>query len=253
MVREHEVMNTLRCWFGLTMLACWSLHVVAQAPLPKDNQEFTDQDFQQFFGLLDDGKMSREKMQQRCEKEIVGFTFTGKDLRHAGPMQRIDYNVTGVDATVEGRPLRSKYRNATFGEWTGAVFKPICPGLYSITVNFTSRLPDAAKPADLSLHIFMNREGDTRPGLKVLSTHPGGTAAAGAGSSTVVLAMATGDEISTWTEMAGDGDRMLDTVSFSAAKVNDIPELTKAFSMEAWNQALNEIGAGVVRSTGMPD
>lgn len=244
---KHNVARINHLQPGIALILLTVIGAVrAQAPLPKDDQEFTDHDFQQFFGLLEDGEITVEKMEQRCVKEQVGFTFTGSALKHSGEMQRIDYNDTGLEMSVEGRPLRSKYKNATTGEWTGAVFKPLCPGLYSVSVDFSATLPKRSDPGDMSLHIFMNREGDIRPGLKVLTTHPGGTPEAAAGHAQVVLALATGDEVSTWTEMTGrKTEHELNSVSISVFKITHLPELTKAFSMEGWAADLEATGFSV--------
>ena len=45
-------------------------------------EEFTEDDFAQFFSLIEGGKISKEKMSERCEDQSIGFTFAGKDIRH---------------------------------------------------------------------------------------------------------------------------------------------------------------------------
>ncbi|MGI9308698.1 MAG: hypothetical protein ACR2P6_05520 [Gammaproteobacteria bacterium] len=226
------------------LLCAMASLAVARSPLPKDNQEFTDEDFQKFFGLLEDGKISRDKMEQRCVAEILGFSFTGENLEHKGEAQRINYNKTGLDMTVDGRPFRSKYRSPSFGEWTGEVFKPICPGLYSFSVDFEVRLNDGVQPEDVSLQLYMQREGDTRPGLLVMEAHAAGSEDFAVGHAAVVLPMATGDELSTWSAIAdGKGARTLSAVSISVYKVDHLPELTKAFDQEAWAAEMRELGS----------
>jgi hypothetical protein len=216
----------------------------ARSPLPIDTQEFTEEDFQHFFGLLEDGKISAEKMVEFCADEHVGFTFTGANLQHEGDKQRIDYNVTALDMTVDGRPFRSQYRAPSFGEWTREVFKPICPGLYSFTVNFETSLPRGQKPQDMSVQIYMQREGDTRPGLMLIEAHPAGTRKFATGQATVVVPMASGDEISTWTVMSdGASSRTLSSVSFSGYKIAHLPELVKPFDMKAWDSAMQDLGS----------
>jgi hypothetical protein len=227
--------------FIIAILPCC---VLAKSPLPIDTQEFTPEDFQHFFGLLEDGKISEAKMVEFCADEHSGFTFTGADIVHEGGRQRIDYNVTALDMTVDGRPFRSQYRAPSFGEWTREVFKPLCPGLYSFTVNFELTLPRGAEAEDFSVQIYMQREGDIRPGLLLMEAHPAGSRKFAAGQASVVVPMATGDEISTWTTMVdSEGERTLTSVSISGYKIAHLPELAKSFDMKAWDEAMRELGS----------
>jgi len=232
----------------LTIILMVALSAVAEeshrSPLPIDTQQFTPEDFQHFFGLLEDGKVSAEKMVEFCADEQLGFTLTGADLMHEGERQRIDYNVTALEMTVDGRPFRSQYRAPSFGEWTREVFKPLCPGLYSITVHFEADLPRGQKPENLSVQIYMQREGDVRPGLLVAEGHPAGTRKFAAGQTSVVVPMASGDEISTWTQLLDDeGERTLSRVSINIYKIAHLPELVKPFDMKAWERAMKDVGS----------
>ena len=229
---------------GIFLLLSVMPSAQAKSPLPIDTQEFTPEDFQHFFALIEDGKITAEKMVEFCADEYVGFTFTGADLVHEGERQRIDYNVTALDMTIDGRPFRSQYRAPSFGEWTREVFKPLCPGLYAFTVNFEATLPRGTDAQDLSVQIYMQREGDTRPGLLLVEGHPAGSRKFAAGQTTVVVPMATGDEISTWSVIAGNKDkRTLTAVSISGYKIAHLPELVKPFDMQAWDKAMREVGS----------
>ena len=130
------------------------------------DEEFTDEDFAKFFGLIEDGKITAEKMNARCAEEILGFTFAARDLVHEAGPQRVNYNETGLNGTVDGRSLRSRHFNLSLGEWTGAVFKPICPGMWVISVDF---VVDAEATGPLVLHLYVRQAGEERPGLSVLS------------------------------------------------------------------------------------
>jgi len=239
----------LHGFFGSLCIACLLVVIAvvsaqAKSPLPIDTQEFTEENFQHFFGLLKEGKISADKMVEFCVDEQLGFTFTGTNLEHDGEHQRIDYNTTALNMTVDGRPFRSVYRAPSFGEWTREVFKPLCPGLYSFTVNFEATLPRGHKAEELSVQIYMQREGDTRPGLLLIEAHPAGSAKFAAGQTTVVVPMASGDEISTWTQMRDDkSKRTLLSVSISGYKIAHLPELVKPFDMDAWDQAMRELGS----------
>ncbi|MEC9375021.1 MAG: hypothetical protein VYA80_01465 [Pseudomonadota bacterium] len=214
----------------------------AKSPLPIDNQEFTDEDFDKFFGLLVDGKVTQEKNEKRCADEKIGFTFTGKELSHNSKPTRINYNVTKLDMTVDGRPFRSKYRNATFGEWTGQVFKPLCGGLYNFTIDYSLELPEQIDPRDINVQIYLQRNGDSRPGLMVMESHPNGNQGYATGQANVVLPMSTGDEVSTWTSLDGGIKTIeFESVAISGYKISHLPELTLAFDQSLWTEDMKAL------------
>lgn len=238
---HQRVIAGLLC--AAAAIAC-ATTVQARSPLPIDNQEFTDEDFQKFFGLLEDGKITQEKNEQRCADEKIGFTYTGANLQQPGELTRIDYNVTALNMSVDGRPFRSKYRNATFGEWTGQVFKPLCGALYSFTVDFAVRLPKRTDPRDISIKIYLQRAGDTRPGLLVMEAHPSGNSDYATGTASVVLPMATGDELTTWSESTnGKNELLIESVALSGYKISHLPELTGAFDQAAWTADMKAVGS----------
>ena len=241
---SEQIGFTAMRWLPVITTLCLSMPALARSPLPMDNQEFTDEDFQKFFGLLEDGKITQEKNEQRCAEEQIGFSYTGGSLEHSSEATRIDYNVTKLEMSVDGRPFRSKYRNATFGEWTGQVFKPLCGGLYSFTLEYAVTLPKRADPRDISVHIYLQREGDTRPGLMVMESHPSGSKGYATGHSSVVLPLATGDEVSTWTTLDGKLQNLtIESVAISGYKISHLPELTGAFDQTAWTEAMQALGS----------
>jgi hypothetical protein len=226
----------------LIALPAFAIH--AKSPLPIDNQEFTDEDFEKFFGLLEDGKITQANNEQRCADEKLGFSYTGADLIHGASPTRINYNVTALKMSVDGRPFRSKYRNATFGEWTGQVFKPLCGGLYSFSVDFAVELSKRSDPRDISIQIYLQRAGDVRPGLLIMEAHPNGGKGYATGHTSVVVPMATGDELSTWTVHTESGKELLiESVSISGHKVAHLPELTGAFDQKAWSADMKALGS----------
>jgi len=242
MSRATQALQALTAFHMLV----FALPGLTQSPLPKDNQEFTDEDFEKFFGLMVDGQISIEKNVKRCATEEVGFTFTGAGLQHSAEPTRINYNVTKLDMTVDGRPFRSKYRNATFGEWTGQVFKPLCGGLYSITVDYSVTLPKRANPRDTTVQIYLQREGDTRPGLMVMENHPSGSDGYATGSATVILPLATGDEVSTWSVLSGKQKELLiESVAISGYKISHLAELTGAFDQTSWTDDMKSLGSSL--------
>ena len=210
------------------------------------DEEFTDEDFAQFFGLIVDGKISAEKMNKRCAKEVVGFTFAGKDLFHDGDLARVEYNETGLKSSVDGRTLRSRHFNATFGEWTGAVFKPLCPGLWVIAVDFTpgpgSSDKNEERADDVLVHLYVRRGDEERPGKSVLRARASGHGEGGNGHMTLALPLHTGDEVSTYTEAIGASKkRVLERVTFTGFKTGHLEKYVKDFDVDAWNADLEAL------------
>jgi len=212
-------------------------------------EEFTDEDFAQFFGLIEDGKITREKMNARCEKEVVGFTFAGAELLHEGGPQRIEYNLTGMNGSVDGRALRSRHYNATFGEWTGAVFKPLCPGMWVVTVDFQVGGTEAGaveSPATtgVRLHVYVRTAGEERPGRSVLRSAD--VRSGYGGHLTIALPLRSGDEVSTWSEaVVASADapsrRTLERVTFTAYKIGHLAKYVEEFDVDAWNAELEAL------------
>ena len=225
------------------LIGLFSIAALARSPLPIDNQVFTDEDFEKFFGLLEDGKISMEKNEERCAEEEVGFTYTGANIEHPAESTRINYNVTKLVMSADGRPFRSKHRNATFGEWTGQVFKPLCGGLYSFTVEYALDMPKRARPRDISIQIYLQREGDTRPGYMVMESHPSGSNGYATGHATIVMPLATGDEVSTWSVSTNGKPINIESVAISGYKVAHLPELTGAFDQNAWTADMKILGS----------
>ena len=231
------------------MLVCLMLSMVfvsSAAAQSFADEEFTDEDFAQFFGLIVDGKITKEKMNNRCAKEIVGFTFTGKDLVHDGGLARVDYNETGLKASVDGRTLRSRHFNATFGEWTGAVFKPLCPGMWVISVDFSTGPGSAGgeeKMADdVRLHLYVRRGDEDRPGTSVLQSRTAGEGRRGNGHMTIALPLHTGDEVSTYSAAIGSSQkRVIERVTLTAYKTGHLEKYVKDFDVEAWNADLEAL------------
>ncbi len=56
-----------------SLLFCLMMN--SKASLAQDLGDFEEEDFQQFFGLIEDGKISKEKLEVRCVTKESGFTF----------------------------------------------------------------------------------------------------------------------------------------------------------------------------------
>ncbi len=217
--------------------------VFVNAPAQSTDEEFTDEDFAQFFGLLVDGKITKEKLNRRCANKAIGFTFAAADLVQEGPPERIEYNETGLKQSIDGRSLRSKHHNAAFGEWTGSVFKPICPGLYVISVDFSTNGKQGDVASTVLVHLYLRRAGEARPGKRLVTAVKTGPSPRGNGHGTISLPLRTGDEVSTYAESEGAQDRReFESVTFTAYKIAHLDEYVEEFDMEAWGadiEALN--------------
>jgi hypothetical protein len=220
------------------LLVCGLLTVpTSHAQSAFAEEEFTEDDFAQFFSLIEGGKISQEKMSKRCTDQSIGFTFAGKDIRHKGKQQRIYYNVSRENTSVDGRTLRAKHSNASFGEWTGAVFKPLCPGLYSLSVDFSAANAGNDKAGDVHVHIYLKRSGESRPGQKIVTATKNAAGRRGNGHATLALTLNSGDEISTWSEGTGeDPMRILESVTLTAYKIVHLDNLVKEIDMDAWTK-----------------
>ena len=209
-------------------------------------EEFTEDDFAQFFSLIVDGKISRENMSERCADQQIGFTFVGRDVRHDGDMQRVFYNVSREDTSVDGRTLRAKHFNASFGEWTGSVFKPLCPGIYSIAVDFSTADVDGVDVAsEVLLHVYLKRAGMERPGQRIVTAVKSGSGPRGSGHATLALPLRSADEISTYSEAIGpDTARNLSSVSLTAYKVVHLEDYVAEVNMDEWTRELTVIKQG---------
>ena len=199
------------------------IFVVASPAAAQDmsKEEFTDHDFDQFFGLIENGKITREKMIARCKNEVVGFTFAGLNLTHSGARDRIEYNQTRAQGSVDGRALRSRYFNVSFGEWTGAVFKPLCSGMWSMTIDF-----DAT--SNTRVELYVRKPGKIRPGKLILGSKTG--------QLSLTMPLGTGDEVSTYTIALGDeAERRIEQATFTAYKIGHIEKYMTEFDEDAWN------------------
>lgn len=206
----------------LLTILCTGLLISAACPgQDMSKEEFTDEDFEKFFGLIENGKISLEKMLVRCEKEVVGFTFAGLDLVHTRDRERVNYNQTRVTGSVDGRVMRSRHFNVSFGEWTGSVFKPLCSGMWSVTVNFE------ASP-NTQVDLYLRKPGEERPGRNILSSRNGHLS--------ITLPLGTGDELSTYSIPIGDKpERTIRQATFTAHKLGHIDKYMAEFDEDAWN------------------
>ncbi len=180
-----------------------------------EKESFTEDDFAQFFSLVKDGKIAAADISERCQTQGIGFTFVGTDITHDQDRQRIFYNVSKEDSSADGRTLRAKHFNASFGEWTGSVFKPLCPGMYTIAVDY-------ALKGKGEVAVYLRSEGEERPGRRIIGSTTGHL--------TLALPLKSQVELSTWTESGRK--RTLEQVTLTVVKVQHLEDYVTDVNMD---------------------
>ncbi len=208
----------------------------ASAAKEFDYETFTQQDFDKFFGLIEDGKVSAEKLNAMCDGRPIGFTVAAKDAVYDG--KRINFNVSQQLGSIDGRSFRSRYHNASLGEWVESVFKPLCPGLYVVALDV---LVSKASQDEANAQIVLRQAGEPRPGRAMTTARiVGGGRRTGHGS--VVLALSTGDEVSAMIAASnGNSDVVLEHATLTVAKIAHLGDLISEFDQDAWDSDLKAL------------
>ena len=208
-----------------------------------DYENFTPDDFQKFYGLVENGKITREKLNGMCEKRPLGFTVEAKDVVPETSSAILYYNVSKQHGAIDGRAFRSRYFNASLGEWTGAVFKPICPGLYVFSLDFMAHALDELEN-DVSMHLMLRRRDSARPGKNVATASAASFPGRGTGYTSVVLLLGTGDEVSTFYELPNPRKTShLESVRLSVYKIDHLEELVQDLDLNAREEDLSALNA----------
>jgi hypothetical protein len=197
-----------------------------------------------FFKLLKDGKASKEAVARHCagpDGGVRAVAAASLNLTLAETHERVRYldrQLTNV--------------NANPGEWTGEIYKPLCPGLYALSVDFITAGGEGVTDGEVTVHIHVWRkaEGGPRPGALAAVAVKAGPGARGSGHAAVVLALATGDEIATHSLSADGKPRRFERIQFSAYRVQHMPELAADFDRTAWEA--DQAEAAKVRFAAMP-
>lgn len=184
-----------------------------------------------FFNLIVDGKVPKEKIVTHCEGRPTGFSVVAERQSHDKDMSMVQYNAAQVTNI-----------NASPGEWTGAVYKPLCPGQYTFTIDFIASDDDGANAKSVSVELYQRKRNGDRPGQLVAVAALTDARKGGTGHATVMLEMATGDELYTYSRAEGNAKRHFTRVQLSGYKVNDMPENAADWDSEAWNAELAATG-----------
>ena len=200
--------------------------IIGVATSSAQSVEDDEPDFE-FFSLIDDsGSVSADDIVKHCEDSPRALSVETRDLVHTTPHQRVWFS---------GRQITNV--NANPGEWTGAVYKPLCPGLYSLNVDYMTSAEEGATNGEVIVHLHVwHRGGLTRPGeLTALAVKTPGPER-GTGHASVVVEMATGDEFSLFTLSPGAEKRRFERLQLTVHKVELIAKIARPFNTKAWAQ-----------------
>jgi hypothetical protein len=196
-----------------------------------------------FFEILKDGKATKAQIAEHCNGDdgrVRAFSAASLDLTlTATPAERVRYKdqqVTNV--------------NANPGEWSGEVYKPLCPGLYTFTLSYTAAAKNGGTAGDIQVQVYLWRAGGTlaRPGeLVAVADKTGGPR--GTGHAAITLAVGTGDEIATHARSADGKPRHFERIQITGYRVQHMPELAADFDTAAWEAARAETDQLRVLST----
>ncbi len=209
-----------------------------------DYENFRPNDFQKFYGRIEDGKIAADQLDEMCKNRPLGFTVEAKNVALETSGTRLNYNVSKQMGSVDGRAFRATYFNASLGEWTGAVFKPMCPGLYAFSLDFTAQV-SADSTEDVSMHLLLRRSDGDRPGKNVATAIKTSPPSRSSGHTRVVLMLGTGDEVATIVELTDSTTKaLLELARLSIYKINHLPELVRDVDIDARGQELKALEAG---------
>lgn len=208
------------------ILSCFLATMMSANPAWAQADAEEEPDFV-FFSLIDEnGHVPADVVAEHCANSPRALSVETRDLLHTTPHQRVWFS---------GRQITNV--NANPGEWTGALYKPLCPGLYSFSVDYMTSAEDGATDGEVVVHLHTwHRGGRSRPGeLAALAVKPPGQER-GVGHASVVVEMATGDEFSLFTLSPGAEKRRFERLQLTAYRVAHIAELARPFDSKVWDQ-----------------
>lgn len=199
------------------------------APLAVHSEDFA------FFKLVKDGRVAKEEIAKHCESadgRVRALSTAALNLRLEQNHERVKYG-DRIFTNVNFSP----------GEWTGEVYKAICPGLYSVSLDFIADTKDGASGDDITVHIHVWHKDATtpegkpvgRPGELAGVAFKAGPTPRGTGHASALLALGTGDEIATHT-LSGDGKpRHFERIELNIHRVQPLPDLARDYVAKEWD------------------
>lgn len=181
-----------------------------------------------FFNILKDGKATKEQVARHCaapDGVVRAFSVASLNLTLKEFHERVRY-----------KDRQFTNINASPGEWNGEVYKVMCPGLYNINLDYITGQSEGATDGDVTVHIHVWRSatGGARPGDLAAVAEKTGPTARGTGHAAVILALGTGDEISTHSLSADNKPRHFERIQLTSHRVMHIPELATDFDLTLW-------------------
>jgi hypothetical protein len=191
-----------------------------------------------FFNLIKDGKVAKHCAS--ADGNVRAFSVASLNLTLTETHERVRY-ADRQFANV----------NASPGEWNGEVYKTLCPGLYTVSVDYITAAKAGATEGDVTVHIHVWRkaQGGPRPGELAAVAEKTGPGARGTGHATATLVLGTGDEISTHSLSADGKPRHFERIQLNAFRVHNMPELAADFDLAAWEA--DRVESDKVRTAGM--
>jgi hypothetical protein len=219
-VRKTKVRSSL----ALALTIFVAATISTDSALAQEREE--EPDFV-FFSLIDDnGKVPADKVAAHCEGSPRALSVETRDLVHTTPHQRVWFS---------GRQITNV--NANPGEWNGALYKPLCPGLYSFNVDYMTNTEDDATAGEIIVHLHVwHRGGRARPGELTALAIKAPAQSRGTGHASVIVQMATGDEFSLFTLSPGAEKRHFERLQLTAYRVDHIADLARAFDTKLWDK-----------------
>lgn len=181
----------------------------------------------EFFGLIDEnGRVPATTVAEHCEGSPRALSVETRNVVHDTPHQRVWFT---------GRQITNV--NANPGEWNGALYKPLCPGLYVFNVDYTATSEDGATDGEIIVHLHTwHRGGRGRPGELAALAIKAPDQKRGVGHASVVVEMATGDEFSLFTLSPDADKRHFDRIQLTAYRLNHVTDLARDFDTTLWDQ-----------------
>lgn len=180
-----------------------------------------------FFDILKDGKADKELIGKHCGEAdgwVRAFSSASVNLTQKEAGKRVSY-----------KSQQFTNVNANPGEWSSEVYKALCPGLYTFTLDYVTTPKDGGTSGDVAVQIHVWRKtGKTdRPGEVVAVADKTGKGR-GTGHASVTLALGTGDEVSTYASSADGKPRHFERIQLNGYRVQHMPQLAIDFDSAWW-------------------
>ncbi|MBL8631279.1 MAG: hypothetical protein JNM81_16715 [Rhodospirillaceae bacterium] len=180
-----------------------------------------------FFDILKDGKADKAAIGKHCGEAdgwVRAFTAASVNLAQTTQGQRVAY-----------KDKQYTNVNANPGEWSTQVYKALCPGLYSFTLDYTAAPKDKATSGDVAVQIYVWRKAGTtpRPGELIAVADKTGKGR-GTGHASSTITMNTGDEVSTFATSADGKPRFFERIQLNGYRVHHMPQLAADFDNAWW-------------------